>query len=58
MMTIAMIMRIMTRMMRMMRIMRIMVMETKDVTARLAAEVPKGVDDNNDETDDDSGLNG
>ena len=36
----------------------LIVKETKDVTARLAAEVPKGVDDNNDETDDDSGLNG
>ena len=36
----------------------IIVKETKDATARLAAEVPKGVDDNNDETDDDSGLNG
>ena len=32
----------------------IIVKETKDVTARLAAEVPKGVDDNNDESDDDS----
>ena len=33
-------------------------METKDVAARLAAEVPKGVDDDNDETEDDSGRNG
>ena len=35
-----------------------MVMETKDVPARLAVEVPKAVDDDNDETDDDSGRNG